>query len=132
MTCTASGGAARSTVDVLTFRAVTRTLLLGHTWQLSTKAMLLVWSEASAKSPRRAPVTVKSTLAVAQGRRLGRSQVVSNASVRGTGRQRWAAVEDRWRVLREAVEPQRLAPDLSVAADDPDLRSKTADAKDHA
>ena len=54
MTCTDSGAAAKSTVDALTFRAVTRTLLFDQTWQSSTKAMLLVSSEASAKSPRRA------------------------------------------------------------------------------
>lgn len=81
-TCTASGAAARSTVDALTFRAVTRTLLFDHTWESSTKAMLLLSSEASAKSPRRAPGTVTSTLAVAPGPRLGRSQLVSSASVR--------------------------------------------------
>jgi hypothetical protein len=44
--------------------------------------MLLVSSEASAKSPRRAPGTVTSTFAVAPGPRLGRSQLVSSASVR--------------------------------------------------
>ena len=81
-TCTDSATAAGSTVDALTFRAVTRTLLLLHTWQSSTKAMLLVSSEASAKSPRRAPGTVTSTFAVAPGPRLGRSQLVSSASVR--------------------------------------------------
>jgi len=32
VTCTASGDAARSTVDALTLRAVTRTLLLDHVW----------------------------------------------------------------------------------------------------
>lgn len=53
--CTANGAADRSTVDALTFRAVTRTLLFDQTWQSRTKAMLLVSSEASAKSPRRAP-----------------------------------------------------------------------------
>jgi hypothetical protein len=36
---------ARSTVDALTFRAVTRSVLFNHTWQSSTKAMLLVSSE---------------------------------------------------------------------------------------
>ena len=79
LTCTASGAAVRSTVDALTFRAVTRTLLFDHTWQSSTKAMQLVSSEASATSPRRAPGTVTSMLAVAPGPRLGRSQVVSSA-----------------------------------------------------
>ncbi len=44
--------------------------------------MLLVSSEASAKSPRRAPGTVTSMFAVAPGARLGRSQLVSSASVR--------------------------------------------------
>ena len=82
VTCTASGAAARSTVEALTLRAVTRTLLFDHTWQSSTKAMLLVSSEASAKSPCRAPGTVTSTFAVAPGPRLGRSQLVSSASVR--------------------------------------------------
>ncbi|MFO0189113.1 MAG: hypothetical protein ACK530_19725 [Alphaproteobacteria bacterium] len=48
-TCTDRAAAARSTVEALTFRAVTRTLLFDHTWQSSTKAMLLVSSEASAK-----------------------------------------------------------------------------------
>jgi len=81
-TCTASGAAARSTVEALTFRAVTRTLLFDHTWQSSTNAMLLVSSDASAKSPRRAPGTVTSTLAVAPSARLGRSQIVSSASIR--------------------------------------------------
>lgn len=33
VTCTAIGAAARSTVEALTFRAVTRTLLVLHTWQ---------------------------------------------------------------------------------------------------
>lgn len=33
VTCTASGAAARSTVEALTFRAVTRTLLFDQTWQ---------------------------------------------------------------------------------------------------
>ena len=61
-TCTASGATARSIVDALTLHAVTRTLLLLHTWQSSTKAMLLVSSVASAKSPRRAPGTVTSPL----------------------------------------------------------------------
>jgi hypothetical protein len=46
--------AERSTVEALTFRAVTRTLLFDYRWQSSTEAMLLVSSEASAKSPRRA------------------------------------------------------------------------------
>jgi hypothetical protein len=53
-TCTDNAAAARSTVEALTFPAVTRTLLFDHTWQSSTKAMLLVSSDASAKSPRRA------------------------------------------------------------------------------
>jgi hypothetical protein len=78
-TCTDSAAAARSTVEALTFRAVTRTLLFDYTWQSTTNAMLLVSSEASAKSPRRAPATVTSTFAVAPGPRLGRSQVVSSA-----------------------------------------------------
>ena len=82
VTCTASGEAARSTVDALTFRAVTRALLSDHTWQSSTKAMLLVSSDASAESPRRAPGTVTSMFAVAPGPRLGRSQQASNASAR--------------------------------------------------
>ena len=47
-TCTDNAAAARSTVDALTFRAVTRTLLFDQTWQSSTNAMLLVSSEASA------------------------------------------------------------------------------------
>lgn len=70
-TCTANGVAARSTVYALTFRAVMRTLLFDQTWQSSTKAMLLVSSDASAKSPRRAPGTVTSTLADAQQGRAG-------------------------------------------------------------
>lgn len=65
MTCTASGAAARSTFEALTFGAVTRTLLFGHTWQCSTRAMLLASSDASAKSRRRAPGSVTSTLGVA-------------------------------------------------------------------
>lgn len=40
-TCTDSPAAARSTLDALTFRAVTRTLLFDQTWQSSTKAMPL-------------------------------------------------------------------------------------------
>ena len=51
---TASGAAARSKVDALTFRAVTRTLLFDQTWPPSTKAMLLVSSDASARPPHRA------------------------------------------------------------------------------
>ena len=35
--CTASGAAARSNADALTFRAVTRTLLFDQTWQSSSK-----------------------------------------------------------------------------------------------
>jgi hypothetical protein len=81
-TCTDSAADARSTVEALTFRAVTRTLLFDHTWQSSTKAMLLVSSEASAKSPRRAPGTVTSMFAVEPAVRLGRSQVVSSAKLR--------------------------------------------------
>ncbi len=42
--------------------------------------MLLVWSEASAKSPRRAPGTVTSTLAVAPGPKLGKCQLVQLVS----------------------------------------------------
>jgi hypothetical protein len=52
--CTCSAAAGRSTVDRLTFRAVTLTLSFDQTWQSSTKAMLLVLSDASAKFPRRA------------------------------------------------------------------------------
>ena len=81
-TCTDNAAAARSTVEALTFPAVTRTLLFDHTWQSSTKAILLVSSDASAKSPRRAPGTVTSTLAVAPGPRLGRSLLVFSVSVR--------------------------------------------------
>lgn len=76
VTCTASAAAARSTVDALTLRAVTRTLLFDQTWQSSMKAMLLVSSDASAKSPRRAPGTVTSTFAVAPRLSFGRSQLV--------------------------------------------------------
>ncbi|TCZ63877.1 hypothetical protein [Roseicella aquatilis] len=50
VTCTTIGAAARSTVEALMFRAVTRTLSFDQTLQSSTKAMLLVSSEASAKS----------------------------------------------------------------------------------
>jgi hypothetical protein len=39
-TCTCSAAAGRSTVERLTFRAVTRTLTFHHTWQSSTKAMI--------------------------------------------------------------------------------------------
>jgi hypothetical protein len=74
------GAAARSTLDALTFRAVTRTLSFDQTWQSSTKAMLLVSSDASAKSPRRTLGTATSTLAVAPDARLGRSQLVSSSS----------------------------------------------------
>jgi len=77
-----SGAAARSTVDALTFRAVTRTLLFDQTWRSSTKVMLLVSSEASAKSPLRAPGAVTSMFAVTPGPRLGRPQVVSSARLR--------------------------------------------------
>ena len=49
-TRTDSGGAARSTVEALTFRAVTRTLFLDQTWRLRIMAMLLLSSEASAKA----------------------------------------------------------------------------------
>ncbi len=76
------GAAARSTVDALMLRAVTRTWSFEHTWQSSTKAMLLVSSDASAKSPRRTLGTATSTLAVAPDARLGRFQLVSSASVR--------------------------------------------------
>ena len=47
----------RSKVAGEMFLAMTRTVLLDHTWQSSTKAMLLLSSDASAKSPRRAPGT---------------------------------------------------------------------------
>jgi hypothetical protein len=59
----------------------------------STKAMLLVSSEASAKSPRRAPATVTSMFAAAPAVRLGRSQVASSARLRvptGTAGQPWS------------------------------------------
>jgi hypothetical protein len=82
ITCTASGAAAKSIFNAVTFRAVTCALLLLHTWQPSTKATLLVSGDASAKSPRRATGAVKSRLPVAPGPRLGRSQLVSSASVR--------------------------------------------------
>ncbi len=82
MTCIARGAAARSTVGSLTYRTLTRTLLLLHTWQSSTKAMLLVSNEAPAKSPRRAPGIITSTLAVAPGPSPGWSQLVSSAVVR--------------------------------------------------
>jgi hypothetical protein len=50
--------------------------------------MLLVSSDASAKSPRRTLGTATSTLAVAPDARLGRSQLVSSssASVRAPAR----------------------------------------------
>jgi hypothetical protein len=38
VTCTDNAAEARSTVEALTFRAVTRTLLFDQTWQSSTKA----------------------------------------------------------------------------------------------
>jgi hypothetical protein len=87
VTCTDRPAAARSTVDALTFCAVTRTLLLDQTWQSSTKAMLLVSRDASAKSPRRARGTVTSMFAVAPAVRLGRFHVVSSARLRVTVRQ---------------------------------------------
>ena len=68
-------------MERLTFRAVTRTLSFDQTWQSSTKAMLLVSSEASAKSPHRAPGTVTSALVVAPGGMLGRSQLAEYISV---------------------------------------------------
>lgn len=44
--------------------------------------MLPVSRDASAKSLRRAPLTMTSTFAVAPGLRLGRSRLVSSANVR--------------------------------------------------
>lgn len=85
-TCTDSGAAVRSIVEALTFRAVTRTLLLLHTWQASTKAILLVSSEASAKSPRRAPGTVTSTLAVAPAALLRRGHCTTGRDQRDAHR----------------------------------------------
>jgi hypothetical protein len=41
-TCTDKSADARSIAKALTFRAVARRLLFDHTWQSSTKAMLLV------------------------------------------------------------------------------------------
>jgi hypothetical protein len=93
VTFTANGAAARSTVQAPTFLAVTHTLLFDHARKSSTKAMLLVSSEASAKSPRRAPGTVRSMFAVAPAARLGRSQVVCSTRLRvpiGTERQAWS------------------------------------------
>jgi len=40
-TCTDSRAAAKSTVEALTFLAVTRTQLFDQTWQSNTKAVLL-------------------------------------------------------------------------------------------
>jgi hypothetical protein len=61
---------------------VTRTLLFEQRRHQSTKARLLVSSDAPAKFPLRAPGTVTSTFAVAPGLSFGRSQVVSSASAR--------------------------------------------------
>lgn len=63
-------------------RAITCTLSFGQARQSSKMAMRLVAGDASAKSPCRAPGTVTSALAVAPGPTLGRSQLVSRASVR--------------------------------------------------
>lgn len=93
VTCTESGAAARSTVDALTFRAVTRKLLLDQTWQSSTKAMLLVSSEVSARSLSRAPGPVTSTSAVAHATKLGRSLVAYSGMLRvliGFAGQAWS------------------------------------------
>jgi hypothetical protein len=54
--------------------------LVLHTWQSSTKAILLLSSDASAKSPRRAPGIGTSMFAIELAVRLGRSQVVSSTS----------------------------------------------------
>jgi hypothetical protein len=48
-----SGAAAKLDVPSVMFRAITVSVVFDHTWQPSTKAMLLVSCEASAKSPRR-------------------------------------------------------------------------------
>jgi hypothetical protein len=50
MISTAGDVAARLTVEGLAFRIATHTLLLDHTWQSDTKAILLVSSDASATS----------------------------------------------------------------------------------
>ncbi len=53
--CTCSAATDKSTVVRIIFRAATRTLSFELTWQSNTKAMLLVSSDASAKSLRLAP-----------------------------------------------------------------------------
>lgn len=80
---TASGAAARSSVDALTLRAVTGTVLLDHTSQSRRKALLLVSDDASAKSPRRASGTVTLLFALAPAVRLGSPDVLSSAKLRG-------------------------------------------------
>jgi CBS domain-containing protein len=59
---TGGGAAARSTVEALAFRAITRTLSSDHAWQSGTKAMLPVSRDASATTPRRVPGTAPSAL----------------------------------------------------------------------
>jgi hypothetical protein len=102
--CTASDAAARSTVEALTFRVATRTLLFDQTWQSNTKAMRLMSSDASAKSPRRAPGAVTSTVAVVPRARLGCCPAPASAS-RPAAFLHYSGVHDRVRTVNACALP---------------------------
>ena len=64
------------------FRAITRTVLFDHTAALISMNRVDDTSDACARSPARAPVTVTSISEVAPGARLGRSDETSAANSR--------------------------------------------------
>ena len=64
------------------FRAITRTVLFDHTAASSSMNRVDDASDADARSPARAPLTVTSSNEVAPGAKLGRSQDTSAANTR--------------------------------------------------
>jgi hypothetical protein len=87
----------------------------------SSKNQLLVASAACARLPTQAPGAVTSSSTVAPVARLGKSQDISAAMCRVRSGQRTGKEHCR-RILRQAVEAQRLQLDLPVKGDDSNLR----------
>ena len=81
-TCTHSVAAARSNVAPEIFRAMTRTVLFDQTAAWISMNRVDDTSDAPARSPARALLTVTSISEVAPGARLGRSQDTSAANSR--------------------------------------------------
>jgi len=74
--------AARSNVVPEMFRVIIRTMLLDHTAASSSMNRVDDTSDASVRSPARAPLTVTSISVVAPGAKLGRSQDTPAANSR--------------------------------------------------